>query len=82
MTLAVHNGGSPIPPEAMPVIFEPLARGQADGVGVEHSIGLGLFIARAIVSAHGGEIHVSSSRAVGTTFKLLLPKGPLSGSAG
>jgi signal transduction histidine kinase len=82
VTLAVHNGGSPIPPEVMPVIFEPLARGQADSVGVGHSIGLGLFIARAIVSAHGGELHVSSSSAFGTTFKVLLPESLLSGSAG
>jgi signal transduction histidine kinase len=82
VTLAVHNGGSPIPPEAMPVIFEPLARGQADSVGVGHSIGLGLFIARAIVSAHGGEIHARSSSESGTTFTVLLPKGPLAGSGG
>ena len=30
VTLAVHNGGAPIPPEALPLIFEPLARGQAE----------------------------------------------------
>ena len=56
VTLAVHNGGAPIPPEALPFIFEPLARGQAENATGSHSIGLGLFIARAIVSAHGGEI--------------------------
>jgi signal transduction histidine kinase len=73
VTLAVHNGGPPIPPDAMPLIFEPLARGQGDTAG--HSIGLGLFIARAIVSAHGGNIQVSSSAAAGTTFTVALPKG-------
>ena len=72
MTLTVHNGGTPIPPEVLPYIFEPLARGGAEGAS--HSIGLGLFIARAIVSAHGGHIQVSSSTDTGTTFTVALPK--------
>jgi signal transduction histidine kinase len=80
VTLAVHNGGAPIPPEAMPLIFEPLARGQADNATGSHSIGLGLFIARAIVSAHGGEIEVTSSRELGTTFKVVLPRSDSSTS--
>ena len=78
VTLAVHNGGAPIPPEAMPLIFEPLARGQAENTHGLDSIGLGLFIARAIVSAHGGDIHVSSSSEDGTTFTVRLPKAAAS----
>ena len=71
-TLAVHNGGAPISPTLMPSIFEPLARGGAgDGA---HSIGLGLFIARTIVTAHGGDIRVTSSSDEGTTFLVHLPK--------
>jgi len=70
--LAVHNGGAPIPPDVMQSIFEPLARGSGDGGA--HSIGLGLYIARAIVSAHGGEIGVRSSSDQGTTFTVRLPK--------
>jgi signal transduction histidine kinase len=38
------------------------------------SIGLGLFIARAIVSAHGGDIQVRSSSDAGTTLTVKLPK--------
>jgi len=72
VTLAVHNGGLPIPPDVLPFVFEPLARGRAEGAS--HSIGLGLFIARAIVSAHGGNIQVSSSVDAGTTFTVALPK--------
>ena len=72
VTLTVHNEGPPIPPEVLPYIFEPLARGRADAAA--HSIGLGLFIARAIVSAHGGHIHVTSSADAGTTFTIALPK--------
>ena len=72
VTLTVHNGGPPIPPEVLPFIFEPLARGRAEGAS--QGIGLGLFIARAIVSAHGGHIQVSSSTETGTTFTVALPK--------
>ena len=72
VTVEVHNGGVPIPPAMMASIFEPLARGgKAGGV---HSIGLGLFIARALMSAHGGEIGVRSSSDQGTTFTARLPK--------
>jgi signal transduction histidine kinase len=71
VTLAVHNDGPCIPPEVLPFVFEPLARGRADGAS--HGIGLGLFIARAIVSTHGGDIQLSSTDA-GTTFTVRLPK--------
>jgi signal transduction histidine kinase len=73
VTLAIHNGGQPIPPDVLPRIFEPLTRASA---GTDrHSIGLGLFIAHAIVAAHGGEILASSSPDAGTTFTVKLPRG-------
>ena len=59
----------------MPFIFESLTRGQANGANQAHSIGLGLFIARAVVSAHGGDIQVRSSTDDGTTFTVRLPTG-------
>jgi signal transduction histidine kinase len=73
VTLGIHNGGLPIPAAVLPFVFEPLSRG--DGPGTARGIGLGLFIARAIVSAHGGHIQVSSSSDAGTTFTVTLPKG-------
>jgi signal transduction histidine kinase len=79
VTLAVHNGGAPIPPSVMPSIFEPLTRGGSESGG--HSIGLGLFIARTIVSGHGGEISVKSSSEHGTTFTARLPKLDVKSSA-
>jgi hypothetical protein len=74
VTLGVHNGGTPIPLASQATIFEPLARGASDD-GTQ-GIGLGLFIARAIVGAHGGEIRVRSSEDAGTTFDVRLPKWP------
>jgi signal transduction histidine kinase len=76
VTLSVHNDGHPIPHSAQASIFEPLARGASD---VPHSIGLGLFIARAIVTAHGGEIRVRSAAGAGTTFEVVLPRTRISG---
>jgi signal transduction histidine kinase len=73
VTLAVHNGGPSISQDVLPFVFEPLARGHGKDAG--GGIGLGLFIARAIVSAHGGDIQVTSSADAGTTFTVRLPKG-------
>lgn len=36
-------------------------------------IGLGLYVSKAVLDAHGGKIRVSSQRGVGSTFSLLLP---------
>ena len=69
--LTVHNDGDPIPPHAQATMFEPLARGTSDGT---RNFGLGLFIARAIVVAHGGEIRVTSTEQSGTTFEVTLPR--------
>lgn len=69
--LTFHNDGEPIPAHAQAKIFEPLARGTSNGA---HNVGLGLFIARAIVVAHGGEIHLRSTAESGTTFEVTLPR--------
>jgi signal transduction histidine kinase len=70
--LTVHNNGAAIPPHARATIFEPLARATPGGA---HNLGLGLFIARAIVAAHAGDIAVTSSGNSGTTFEVTLPRG-------
>ena len=72
VTLVVHNQGPAIPSDLLLFVFEPLARGSADGPS--RGISLGLFIARAIVTAHGGQIDVNSSDDAGTTFTVELPK--------
>jgi signal transduction histidine kinase len=68
--ISVHNGGTPIPPELLPRLFEPMVRGNAPGA---KGVGLGLYIVRAIVQAHGGEVTASSSAEEGTTFRMDLP---------
>jgi signal transduction histidine kinase len=70
----IKNGGAPIPPKLLPTIFDPLVRGMnSDGHRRPGSMGLGLYIVRAIVRAHGGEIDVESTQDAGTTFSIRLP---------
>jgi len=77
--LVVHNDGPPIPPEALPTIFDPLVRDPSPELQKQRrpgSIGLGLFIARQVATAHGGAIDVKSSEQAGTTFTVILPRHP------
>ncbi|WP_437756215.1 ATP-binding protein [Sorangium sp. So ce1389] len=76
VVLEVSNRGSPIPPELLPVIFDPFRRGDQQHEDMRRSkgLGLGLFIAKAIVDAHGGSIEVTSKPEQGTTFRVMLPR--------
>ncbi|HEY1329070.1 MAG TPA: sensor histidine kinase [Casimicrobiaceae bacterium] len=72
--IEVHNTGTPIQAPHLREIFEPLyqiQRGEGHDPG---SLGLGLYIARRIVIAHGGTIEVTSTQTAGTTFVIQLPR--------
>ncbi len=77
VVLSVHNEGLPIPPGKIARIFDSLVRVTAEDK--EHNkeqttnLGLGLFITREIVTAHGGVLDVTSSEKGGTTFTAHLP---------
>jgi signal transduction histidine kinase/DNA-binding response OmpR family regulator len=74
--LTVRDHGIGIEPEKLPRIFDRFERAASPTYG---GLGLGLYIARQIVSAHGGEISVSSQLAEGAVFTVALPLGaPLS----
>ena len=75
--LTVHNSGPPIPHNLLPTIFDPLVRDQSPELQKQRrpgSIGLGLYIAREVVTAHGGSIEVKSSAEEGTLFTVRLPR--------
>jgi signal transduction histidine kinase len=74
VVVTIHNHGA-IPGDLLPGIFDPF-RSRKVNQGRGGGLGLGLFIAKAIASAHGGNIHVVSSSDAGTTFRLVLPRKP------
>lgn len=55
------------------MIFEKFGRGNTAGSPGTPGTGLGLYIARSIVEAHGGVLEVSSGADAGATFTLSLP---------
>jgi signal transduction histidine kinase len=68
----VEDHGPGIPLEDQSLIFEKFGR-SAVGGGAKPGTGLGLFIARSIVEAHGGVLEVESSPREGAVFTLELP---------
>jgi PAS domain S-box-containing protein len=79
VTLSVHNEGPPIAAEFLPTIFEPFRR-QHNAAARGEGLGLGLYICREMVRAHGGEISVQSD-GTGTTFTVGLPRSAKSDAA-
>lgn len=71
VTLSTRNAGV-IPTHLLPVIFNPF-RGTLQKRGRSNGLGLGLYVARQIALAHGGELTVDSSAGV-TVFTLVLPR--------
>lgn len=67
----VRDRGPGIPAEQLPHIFERFYRGQTSRTG--GGAGLGLAIARELVSAQGGVIAVDSALGEGSTFTVTLP---------
>lgn len=76
VVFTVHNLGEPIPADVLPFIFNPMGRFSQRSV-IEHGptagLGLGLFIASEIVSAHQGSIEVESCAETGTVFRVSVP---------
>lgn len=66
MTFADTGGG--MPPEVITRIFEPYFTTKAGGTG------LGLFIVRRIVRAHGGEVSIESMPGKGLILSIRLPR--------
>jgi signal transduction histidine kinase len=65
--IEVSDTGCGIPPEQVPLLFSPFHSTKPDGTG------LGLYLVREILTAHQGDISVSSEQGHGTTFTMVLP---------
>lgn len=74
MALRVIDQGCGIDSADQQRIFEPFGRVKENRpTGGESSTGLGLFISRSIIEAHGGRLQVESAAGQGSTFTMYLP---------
>lgn len=69
--VAVQDRGQGIAPEDLPHVFDRYYRPKGQRKG--ESIGLGLYISRMLVEAHGGNIWAESKPGEGSTFYFTLP---------
>ena len=80
VTVSVRNHGTVIPAQSLQAIFDPLVQLLVEDEGHKgsptSSLGLGLFIAREITSAHDGTIAAESDAHSGTVFTVRLPRTP------
>ena len=67
--LSVRDAGPGIDPEHVPHLFDRFYRASDRSPG----LGLGLYISRILVEAHGGRIWVESQPGQGSTFTIALP---------
>ena len=71
LVVAVSDTGHGIAPEHVERVFEPFFTTKPKGKGT----GLGLATTAAIVTSHGGFVHVDTQQGAGTTFEVCLPAG-------
>ena len=76
VVLKVHNHGAAIPTQALPDLFSLLVQlPEQDGnPRPRNSLGLGLYVAKQIAVAHGGDIDVASDGVAGTIFTAVVPR--------
>ena len=79
--LEVANSGPLIPDDAVPSLFEPFRRMQAR-TGVRDGVGLGLSIARSVVTAHRATVTARSQPAGGLDISVEIPRCPAAISPG
>lgn len=85
--ISIKDSGVGIPKESAARIFDPFTPSRREGTAGEQAFGLGLYISKQIVEAHGGRIWFESEEGRGTTFFVYLPEekallsGPIKATA-
>jgi two-component system sensor histidine kinase VicK len=72
--ISVRDSGIGIPKEDLDFIFEPFYRVDKARTPQRDGYGLGLSLAKNIIDAHGGHIHISSKPDKGTLVDIHLPR--------
>ena len=74
IVFSISNTGKGIPKQELPLVFQRFYKGDKSRSYVKDSTGLGLYLVKTIVSAHKGNISVTSVEDKNTTFEITLPK--------
>jgi signal transduction histidine kinase len=70
LLLLVSDTGAGIPHDMLELVFEPFFQARKND---RKSVGLGLYISRCIVEAHGGTIRAESKAGEGSSFRVTIP---------
>jgi signal transduction histidine kinase len=73
--LSIQDRGRGIAPDEIPRLFDRYYQTKR-ARGAERGLGLGLYITRGLVEAHGGRIDVESAPGLGSTFRIWFPAAP------
>lgn len=73
VTVKVADQGPGIAPDVLPRVFDKFYRASVPGRSEESGNGLGLYLARRLVEAHGGKIAVETELGKGSVFSVALP---------
>ncbi len=73
VSVSVIDNGMGIPAYQIGHVFDQFSRVERDSLRHTVGTGLGLYISKKLVEAHGGEISVQSEEGAGTTFTFTLP---------
>ena len=77
VVITITDRGSGMDADVLSRIGEPFYTTKAPGRGM----GLGMFLARAVVEGVGGTLHIESAIGRGTTVKVTLPQSPVASSS-
>ncbi|ARP83360.1 hybrid sensor histidine kinase/response regulator [Bordetella genomosp. 8] len=79
IVVQVANQGV-IPADQLPNLFNPF-HASLESRASKNGLGLGLYIVKKFIDAHGGTVNVRSTRADGTVFEIVMPRASGGGAA-